>query len=167
MKHIIFLLFTVALFSGRLVAQDSTVVDVIVASDDHETLEAAVIAADLATTLSGAGPFTVFAPTDAAFGLLPEGTLDFLLMPDNRDSLVSILTYHVVSGTVNSTDLMDGMLAATLNADDSLFVRVTDDGVMINNAMVTVADINTDNGVVHVIDAVLVQAAGIGGRYHR
>ena len=157
MKHIIFLLLTVALFSGRMVAQDSTVVDVIVASEDHETLEAAVVAADLATTLSGAGPFTVFAPTDDAFGLLPEGTLDFLLMPDNRDSLVSILTYHVVSGTVNSTDLMDGMLAATLNADDSLFVRVTDDGVMINNAMVTVADINTDNGVVHVIDAVLVQ----------
>lgn len=155
-RHCLALLLPILLF-GTLTAQDSTVVDIIVASDDHNTLEAAVLAADLVETLSGEGPFTVFAPTDAAFDALPLEVLDFLLDEDNRDSLVSVLTYHVVGDSVGSADLMDGTAAATLNDGDSLFIRSTDDGVTVNGVMVTVADINADNGVVHVIDAVLMQ----------
>lgn len=131
--------------------------EIIANSDDHGTLEAAILAADLTETLSGEGPFTVFAPTDAAFNALPDGVLDFLLDEDNRDSLVSVLTYHVVGDSLGSADLMDGMRAATLNDGDSLFIRSTDDGVTVNGVMVTVADRNASNGVVHVIDAVLMQ----------
>ncbi|MEL6719202.1 MAG: BACON domain-containing carbohydrate-binding protein, partial [Bacteroidota bacterium] len=130
-----------------------TVVDVVVNSDVHNTLEAAVIAADLAGTLSGDGPFTVFAPTDDAFAALPEGTLDALLADPSGD-LTSILLYHVLSGKVLSTDLSDGLTATTLLGED-ITVTINDDGVFINGAQVTMADIETDNGVVHVIDAVL------------
>ena len=133
----------------------NTVVDVIVGSPDHTTLEAAVIAAGLAETLSGDGPFTVFAPTDAAFALLADGTLEYLLA--NTGALTSILTHHVYGGIALSTDLSDGMMVTTL-AGTSLTVSITDDGVYIDNAMVTVANIETDNGVVHVIDAVLLPA---------
>lgn len=154
LKFHLFPLLLLAVLSGPLVAQDTTVVDIIVDSDDHNTLEAAVLAADLATTLSGEGPFTVFAPTDSAFSALPEGTLEFLLDTANRDSLVAILTYHVVGDSVPSSVLTDGMFATTVN-EDSVYIRVTEDGVMVNNAMVTMADIAADNGVVHVIDAVL------------
>ena len=131
----------------------STVVDIIVGSDDHNTLETAVIAAGLVDALSGEGPFTVFAPTDAAFDALPEGTLDAVLA--DMDLLTSILTHHVASGSVMSTDLSDGMMVTTLNGTE-LMVSISDNGVMIDNAMVTVADIMADNGVVHVIDAVLI-----------
>jgi uncharacterized surface protein with fasciclin (FAS1) repeats len=154
LKFHLFPLLLLAVLSGPLAAQDTTVVDIIVDSDDHNTLEAAVLAADLATTLSGEGPFTVFAPTDSAFSALPEGTLEFLLDTANRDSLVAILTYHVVGDSVPSSVLTDGMFATTVN-EDSVYIRVTEDGVMVNNAMVTMADIAADNGVVHVIDAVL------------
>lgn len=130
-----------------------TVVDVVVNSPDHETLEAAVIAANLAGTLSGDGPFTLFAPTDEAFAALPAGTVEALL-EDPEGALTSILLYHAVSGTVLSTDLSDGMMAATINGAD-ITVAINDEGVFINEAQVTVADIVTDNGVVHVIDAVL------------
>ena len=128
-----------------------TVVDIIVNSDDHNTLEAAVIAAELADDLSGEGPFTVFAPTDAAFAALGTVVDDLLLDPTG--ALADILLYHVVSGTVLSTDLTEGAVT-TLNGDD---INVSFDGanVIINDAMVTVADIVTDNGVVHVIDGVL------------
>ena len=128
-----------------------TVVDVVVNSPDHTTLETAVLAADLASTLSGPGPFTLFAPTDAAFAALPDGTLDAVLA--DNDLLTSILLYHALAGDVRSTDLMDGMTATTINGKD---ITVTiDNGVFINGAQVTMADIVTDNGVVHVIDAVL------------
>ncbi len=130
-----------------------TVVDVVVNSPDHETLEAAVIAADLAETLSGDGPFTVFAPTDAAFANLPEGTVEALL-EDPMGDLTQILLYHVVGGNVLSSDLGDGQNVATLNGKD-IIISVNDNGVFINDAQVTFADIETDNGTVHVIDAVL------------
>jgi len=143
------------LLSAQLAAQDSTVVDIITGSDDLNTLEAAVLAADLSTTLSGEGPFTIFAPTDAAFAALPGGVLEFLLDEDNRDSLASILTYHVIGDSLGSADLEDGSFSATLNDGNSVFVRNTDDGVTINGVRVTMADINADNGVVHLIDQVL------------
>ena len=130
-----------------------TVVDVIVNSEDHTTLETAVGAAGLVETLQGDGPFTVFAPTDAAFAALPDGALDGLLA-DPTGALTDVLLYHVLNGTVLSTDLMDGMTAMTLNGKD-ITVRISNDSVFINDALVTMADIETDNGVVHVIDAVL------------
>jgi hypothetical protein len=133
------------------------VVDVVVNSDDHNTLEAAVLAADLAGTLSGEGPFTVFAPTDAAFAALPAGTLDTLLA-DPSGQLTDILLYHVLGADVRSTDLSDGQVATTLLGKD-ITVTIQNDSVFINNALVTVADIVADNGVVHVIDAVLLPPA--------
>ena len=137
--------------------ETTTVVDIIVGSEDHNTLETAVIAAGLVDALSGEGPFTVFAPTDAAFDALPEGTLDAVLA--DMDLLTSILTHHVASGSVMSTDLSDGMMVTTLNGTE-LMVTINDNGVMIDNAMVTVADIMADNGVVHVINAVLIPEDG-------
>jgi uncharacterized surface protein with fasciclin (FAS1) repeats len=131
----------------------NTVVDIIVNSEDHTTLETAVVAAGLVETLSGEGPFTVFAPTDAAFANLPEGTLEAVLA--DNDLLTAILTYHVVGSTALSTDLSDGMMVTTLNGADVTVTIDMDMNVFINNAQVTVADIAADNGVVHVIDAVL------------
>jgi len=130
-----------------------TVVDVIVNSDEHNTLEAAVIAAGLAETLSGEGPFTVFAPTDAAFASLPEGTVEALLADPTGD-LSQILLYHVLGAQVESTSLTNRQTATTLNGAD---IKVIKDeiGIFINNAKVTISDIVTDNGVVHVIDLVL------------
>jgi uncharacterized surface protein with fasciclin (FAS1) repeats len=130
-----------------------TVVDIIVNSPEHTTLEAAVIAAGLADDLSGDGPFTVFAPTDAAFAALPAGVVDALLA-DPTGELASVLLYHVVSGTALSTDLTDGQMITTLLGED-ITVTIDANGVMINDAMVIVADLIADNGVVHVIDAVL------------
>jgi uncharacterized surface protein with fasciclin (FAS1) repeats len=137
-----------------LVPAKTTVVDIIVESENHNTLETAVIAAGLADDLSGDGPFTVFAPTDAAFAALPAGTLDALLA-DPTGELANILLYHVVSGNVKSTDLSDGMTATTLLGKD-VMVTINASGVFINDAKVVVADIMADNGVVHVIDAVLI-----------
>ena len=131
----------------------STVVDVIVNSPVHTTLETAVVEAGLAGTLSGDGPFTIFAPTDDAFANLPAGTLDALLMDPTGD-LAKILQYHVLSGEVLSSDLTDGQIATTLLGQE-ITVTIDASGVMINNALVTAADIRTFNGVVHVIDAVL------------
>jgi uncharacterized surface protein with fasciclin (FAS1) repeats len=130
----------------------NTVVDIIVNSDDHTTLETAVVAAGLVETLSGEGPFTVFAPTDAAFAALPAGTLDAVLA--DIDLLTAILTYHVVGGTALSTDLADGQVVTTLNGAD-VTVTINAEGVFINDAQVVLADLLADNGVVHVIDAVL------------
>ncbi len=131
-----------------------TVVEIIVNSPDHKTLATAVNEAGLVEALSGEGPFTVFAPTDDAFDALPEGTLDALLEAPEED-LTDILLYHVLSGRVNSTDLSDGMTATTL-LGKNILVTINEDGVFINNAKVTVVDIQADNGVVHVIDAVLI-----------
>ena len=143
---------------GSLLSAQTTVVDVVVNSDDHTLLEAAVIEADLAGALSGDGPFTVFAPTDDAITALVTElgiTADDLLALEN---LAEILTYHVVGATALSTDLMDGDTFTTLNGAD-ITVSIMDGTVMINNATVTVADITADNGVVHVIDAVLMPPA--------
>jgi uncharacterized surface protein with fasciclin (FAS1) repeats len=130
------------------------IVDVAIGSADHTTLVAAVTAAGLVETLKGAGPFTVFAPTNAAFAALPAGTVDGLLKPESKDALTKILTYHVVAGAVKAADLKDGQKVKTLQGEE-LTVSIKDGKVMINGANVTAADLTGSNGVVHVIDAVL------------
>ncbi|WP_412099012.1 fasciclin domain-containing protein [Defluviimonas sp. D31] len=129
------------------------IVDTAVAAGDFGTLAAALTAADLVDTLKGEGPFTVFAPTDEAFAALPEGTVEDLLKPENKDKLAAVLTYHVVPGKVMSTDLTNGMQAATVNGADVTIM--TDGGVKVNDASVTAADVEATNGVIHVIDKVI------------
>lgn len=133
--------------------ETNTIVDIASESEDFETLTAALSAADLVDTLATDGPFTVFAPTDSAFAELPDGALDYLLEPENRDLLTEILLYHVVPDTVMSSDLTTGGVD-TLNG--GIAVAVTDDGVVINNASVIQPDIEADNGVIHVINRVLI-----------
>ena len=142
---------TSALMAGSHEKKD--IVDTAVEAGSFETLVAAVQAADLVETLKGEGPFTVFAPTDEAFAALPEGTVENLLMPENKDQLVAILTYHVVPGKVMSTDLTDDMEAETVQG--STVTIDLDNGVMVENATVTTADIEASNGVIHVIDTVI------------
>ena len=129
------------------------IVDTAVSAGKFNTLVAAVKAADLVETLKGTGPFTVFAPTDEAFAALPAGTVEDLLKPENKAKLAEILTYHVVLGKVMSTDLSNGMTPATVNG--KLVTIHTEGGVKVNEATVSTADIDADNGVIHVIDAVL------------
>lgn len=129
------------------------IVDTAVNAGTFNTLVAAVTAADLVDTLKGEGPFTVFAPTDEAFAALPEGTVESLLLPENKDQLIAILTYHVVPGKVMSTDLSDDMTAATVQGGE--ITIDLDNGVMINDANVVAADVVADNGVIHVIDKVI------------
>lgn len=135
-------------------ATPATVVDIATGSPDHSTLVTAVTAAGLVETLSGAGPFTVFAPTNAAFEKLPAGTVETLLKPESKNDLTGILTYHVVSGAVKAADLKDGQKLATVNGKE-LTVSIKDGVVMIDGAVVTTADLTAGNGVVHVIDAVV------------
>ncbi|MCP2044403.1 fasciclin domain-containing protein [Pontibacter sp. HSC-36F09] len=118
------------------------------------TLVQALQAADLVGALQGAGPYTVFAPTNEAFAALPAGTLENLLKPENKQQLVDILTYHVVEGNVKSTDLSNNMSAKTLNSAE-LKVMLNGSSVKINDANVTMADVEASNGVVHVIDKVM------------
>ena len=127
------------------------IVDIAVGADDFNTLVAAVEAAGLVDTLKGDGPFTVFAPTDAAFAALPEGTVEALL--DDIPTLTAILTYHVVPGAVMSGDLADGMTAATVNGQEVTFG--VSSAVTVDGANVIQADIEASNGVIHVIDAVI------------
>ena len=129
------------------------IVDTAVAAD-FKTLVAAVKAAGLVDTLKGAGPFTVFDPTDEAFAKLPAGTLETLLKPENKAKLQSILTYHVVSGKVMAQDVVKLDSAKTVEGE-SVSIKTMDGGVMVNNAHVIKADIETSNGVIHVIDTVL------------
>jgi uncharacterized surface protein with fasciclin (FAS1) repeats len=145
---------TVEVVEETPVEAPKTVVDIAVGSPDHTTLVAAVTAAGLVETLSGTGPFTIFAPTNAAFAALPAGTVDNLLKPESKEQLTGVLTYHVVSGNVMAADLSDGQVVKTLNGQD-LKVSIKDGKVMINGATVTAADLAGSNGVVHVIDAVL------------
>lgn len=129
-----------------------TIVDVAVGAGNFNTLVAAVTAADLVATLSGAGPFTVFAPTDEAFAALPAGVLDALLLPENKALLVKILTYHVVPGKVMAADVKDGEVA-TVEGDK---VKLsTMDGVSVNDVKVVAADVMASNGVIHAIGAVI------------
>lgn len=130
------------------------IVDTAVAAGQFNTLAAALEAADLITTLKGDGPFTVFAPTDEAFAKLPEGTVASLLEPENRDQLVAILTYHVVAGEVMAKDVVKLSEATTVNGAD-VAIKVMDGKVHINNATVIAADVTSSNGVIHVIDTVL------------
>lgn len=130
------------------------IVDTAVAADDFETLVAAVQAAGLVETLKGSGPFTVFAPTDEAFGKLPEGTVDSLLQPENKEQLVAVLTYHVVPGKVFAADVVQLSRAKTVQGSE-VTIAVEDDQVKIDGATVVKADIETSNGVIHVIDAVI------------
>lgn len=133
------------------------IVDTAVAAGTFGTLVAAVDAAGLVDTLKGDGPFTVFAPTDEAFAALPDGTVETLLKPENKDQLTAILTYHVVSGKVMSGDLSDGMTAPTVQGGD--ITIKTEGGVMVNDANVTAADVEASNGVIHVIDKVIMPAS--------
>lgn len=130
------------------------IVDTAVAAGKFNTLAAALTAAGLVDTLKGDGPFTVFAPTDAAFAKLPEGTVENLLKPENREQLVSILTYHVVAGEVYAADVVKLTSATTVNGSD-VSIKVADDGVSIDNANVIMTDIKASNGVIHVIDTVI------------
>lgn len=144
---------TVAATPSSVSAQKN-IVETAVSSPDHSTLVSAVQAAGLAETLSGPGPYTVFAPTNAAFSALPAGTLDNLLQPANKQQLAGILTYHVVSGKLMSSQLSDGQKVKTVNGQE-LTVSIKDGKVMINGANVTAADLEASNGVIHVIDAVV------------
>jgi uncharacterized surface protein with fasciclin (FAS1) repeats len=130
-----------------------TIVDVAAGNEDFSTLVAAVEAADLVDTLSSEGPFTVFAPTNEAFEALPEGVLDALLLEENVDVLTSILTYHVVEGEVTSDQVTDGDVATVEGQSVTLS---TENGVMVNDATVVIADVDASNGVIHAIDAVLI-----------
>ncbi len=130
-----------------------TIVDVASGNPDFSTLVDAITAADLAETLSGEGPFTVFAPTNEAFEALPEGLLDALLMPENKDALTSILTYHVLPAEVMAADVTAGEMETV---EGSTIEITTDGGVMVNEATVVMTDVDASNGVIHAIDAVLV-----------
>ncbi|MEP6712711.1 MAG: fasciclin domain-containing protein [Ferruginibacter sp.] len=129
------------------------IVEIASGNKDFTTLVAAVVAAGLAETLSGTGPFTVFAPTNEAFAKLPAGTVEELIKPENKEKLAAILTYHVVAGKALSSDLSDGQLIKTVNGQE---VKVSvGDNVKVDGATVTAADLEASNGVIHVIDAVI------------
>jgi uncharacterized surface protein with fasciclin (FAS1) repeats len=146
-----------AMFPSKNIIQNA------VNSKDHTTLVAAVKAAGLVETLEGKGPFTVFAPTNAAFGKLPAGTVESLVKPENKGTLTKILTYHVVPGKLAASDLKDGMKLKTAEGEE-LSVKHQGDKVWIVDAkgdqsMVTISNVNQSNGVIHVIDTVLLPAS--------
>ncbi|MCA0926891.1 fasciclin domain-containing protein [Ruegeria profundi] len=135
-------------------AQEADIVDTAVSAGSFNTLVAAVQAAGLVDTLKGDGPFTVFAPTDEAFAALPEGTVETLLLPENKDQLVEILTYHVVPAKVMSSDIAGKRAQVLTVQGDRLSVNAKR-GVKVNDAEVVQADIEASNGVIHVVDAVI------------
>ena len=135
-------------------AETRDVVDTAIAAGSFKTLAKALDAAGLVTTLKGAGPFTVFAPTDEAFAKLPDGTLETLLKPENKEKLRRILTYHVVAGKVMASDVVK-LQSARAVSGDTITVKVEDGVVHVDNATVTSADVLASNGVIHVIDSVV------------
>ena len=139
--------------SGQEAQKD--IVDTAVGAGQFKTLAAALKAAGLVETLKGEGPFTVFAPTDEAFAKLPEGTLEDLLKPENKEKLTQILTYHVVAGRATSSDVAGMTSAKTVNGKQ-VKIKVTDGKVMVDNATVVKADVMASNGVIHIIDTVLI-----------
>lgn len=160
-KSISILMVVMTVFVSSFTAKTDTVheveadiVDLAVSTEFLSTLVAAVKAGDLVDVLKGDGPFTVFAPTNDAFAKLPAGTVESLLKPENKAKLVAVLTYHVVPGKVMSTDLKNGQKAKTVQGSE-ITVTLKDGKAMINNATVTAADIEASNGVVHVIDTVI------------
>ncbi len=140
---------------GAMMVPNLNIVENAVNADNVTTLVAAVTAAGLVDTLSGPGPFTVFAPTNSAFAKLPDGTVEMLLKPENKDQLIAVLTYHVVAGRLKASDLSDGQKLTTVNGQE-LTVKKEDGKVWINgSAMVETANVISSNGVTHVIDTVL------------
>ena len=159
MKFKVLSVTTLAIFlsATALIASSHTkkdIVDTAVGAGSFNTLVAAVQAADLVDTLKGEGPFTVFAPTDDAFAKLPAGTVEDLLKPENKDKLKAILTYHVVSGKYMAKDVATMKMADTVNGQ-SVMISMDAGNVMVDNAKVVQADIECSNGVIHVIDTVI------------
>jgi uncharacterized surface protein with fasciclin (FAS1) repeats len=157
MKKWIGILVGASLFSGVLAqTAPGTIVEIAVGNKSFSTLVAAVKAAGLVETLSGKGPFTVFAPTDEAFAKLPKGTVEELVKPENKEKLTAILTYHVLAGKVMAADAIaaNGKMVKTVNGQE-IAVKVKDGKVMINDATVIIADVAASNGVIHAIDTVL------------
>lgn len=142
-----------AVDTTEMTMEPGTVVSVAQGNEDFSTLVAALTAAELVDALSGEGPFTVFAPTNAAFAALPAGLLDKLLLPENKDVLTKILTYHVVPAKVMAEDVTAGDVTTV---EGSTFAITTEGGVKVNTANVTATDVAASNGVIHVIDAVIV-----------
>lgn len=140
---------------GALMTPDKDIVNNAVNSKDHTTVVAAVKAAGLVDTLKSEGPFTVFAPTNAAFEKLPKGTVESLLMPENKDKLTGILTYHVVPGRYTSKDITEGMTLTTVQGQDLTFTMKDGKWWINGSAMIEIADVISSNGVTHVIDSVL------------
>ena len=141
-------------FAGGYGKKKDDIVDTAVAAGDFTTLAAALQAGGLVDTLKSDGPFTVFAPTDEAFAKLPAGTVESLLLPENRDQLVEILTYHVVPGKVKAADVVTLSSAQTANGSD-VHIRVEEQTVFTNDARVVATDIAASNGVIHVVDTVI------------
>lgn len=151
--------FAVAAHAGHHETAEKTegkgdIVEVAVSAGQFETLVAALKAADLVTTLQGDGPFTVFAPNDDAFAELPAGTIEHLLKPENRDQLVAILTYHVVPGKIYAAEVVKLDSATTVNGAD-IMIHTDDQGVRVNDARVIQTDVGASNGVIHIIDTVI------------
>jgi uncharacterized surface protein with fasciclin (FAS1) repeats len=167
MKFKLFVAVIATVLTTSFAAQaQKTIVDIAVGSKEHTTLVAGVTAADLVTTLQSAGPFTVFAPTNAAFAKLPAGTLETLLKPENKATLVKILTYHVIAGTFDAAAVVKaiqangGSLSLTTVSGNKLVASIKQGKVTLtdekgNSATVVVADLTATNGVIHVIDAVV------------
>jgi uncharacterized surface protein with fasciclin (FAS1) repeats len=158
MKKFLSLGFVAFALTAGVTAQTNpgTIVEVAAGNSTFSTLVAAVKAGELVETLSGKGPFTVFAPTNEAFAKLPKGTVESLLLPENKDKLVSILTYHVVPGAVMAADVvkLDGKMVKTAQGSE-VKIGVKDGKVKVNDSNVTAVDVKASNGVIHVIDAVL------------
>lgn len=151
-KHIATLAALVLTLTTPSVTKAGDIVDVAAGNENFSTLVAAVKAAGLVDTLKGKGPFTVFAPTNEAFAKLPAGTVESLLKPENKEKLVGILTYHVVAGKVMAADVKAGEVATVQGSKAKL---ATEGGVTIDGAKVVTADVAADNGVIHVIDTVI------------
>ncbi len=140
---------------ASVAAKAADIVDTAVSAGQFDTLVTAVKAAGLVDTLKGDGPYTVFAPTDEAFAKLPAGTVESLLKPENKDQLVAVLTYHVVPGKVMSSDIRNKQMKAGTVQGSKLNINTLNGGVKVDNATVVAADIETSNGVIHVIDTVV------------
>lgn len=158
MNKITRIISSAAIAGGLMVSASAAfakdIVDTAASNEQFSTLVAAVKAAGLVDTLKGEGPFTVFAPTDAAFAKLPEGTVESLLKPENKDQLVAVLTYHVIPGKVMSGDIAGKTMSVATVEGSNVDINATS-GVMVDGATVTAADIEADNGVIHVIDTVI------------
>lgn len=141
------------MLSTNVSAQDKNIVELAAGNESLSTLVTAVKAAGLVETLSSKGPFTVFAPTNEAFAALPDGVLANLLKPENKNQLIAVLTYHVVPGKVMAKDLKEGMKAKTVQGEEATISLKG--GATVNGAKVSAADVKASNGVVHVIDAVI------------